>query len=76
MHAWEYAYRDRRTKKRDRRQIWQIQINAACRQQGVSYSRFIYGLRKNKIALDRKILSTLGQDHPDIFKKILEKTKS
>ena len=75
-HAWRYAYRDRRTKKREFRKLWQIQINAACRQQGISYSRFIYGLKKNKIELDRKILSNLAQNHPDIFKKIVEKAKS
>ena len=75
-HAWRYAYRDRRTKKREKRKLWQIQINAACRQQGVSYSRFIYSLKKNKIELDRKILSILAQNHPDIFKKIVEKVKS
>ncbi len=75
-HAWRYAYRDRRTKKRERRRLWQIQINAACRQQGISYSRFISGLKKNKISLDRKILSGLAQTHPDIFKKILEKAKN
>ena len=74
-HAWEYAYRDRRTKKRERRALWQIQINAACRQQGIPYNRFIYGLKKNKITLDRKILSNLAQDYPDVFKKILEKIK-
>ena len=75
-HAWVYAYRDRRTKKRERRGLWQIQINAACREQGLSYSKFIYGLKKNNITLDRKILSQLGQNHPEIFKKILEKVKS
>ena len=75
-HAWRYAYRDRRTKKRERRQLWQIQINAACRQQGISYSRFIYGLKKNKIELDRKILSNLAQKSPEIFQKIVEKVKS
>jgi large subunit ribosomal protein L20 len=74
-HAWEYAYRDRRTKKRDFRKLWQIQINAACRQQGLSYSKFIAGLKKNKIELDRKILSTLAKTHPEIFKKIVEKVK-
>ncbi|MBA7599142.1 50S ribosomal protein L20 [subsurface metagenome] len=74
-HAWRYAYRDRRTKKRERRRLWQIQINAACRQQGISYSRFISGLKKNKVNLDRKILSGLAQTHPDIFKKIVEKVK-
>ncbi len=75
-HAWHYAYRDRRTKKRDKRQLWQTQINAACREQGISYSRFIAALKKNKIGLDRKILAGLAQNHPDIFKKITEKAKS
>lgn len=74
-HAWEYAYRDRKVKKRDFRRLWQIQINAACRQLGVSYSKFIAGLKKNKIELDRKILSNLAQNHPEIFEKIVEKVK-
>ena len=75
-HAWRYAYRDRRTKKREFRALWQIQINAACRQAGLNYSKFVAGLKKNKIGLDRKILSTLAQTHPDVFKKIIEKVKS
>jgi large subunit ribosomal protein L20 len=74
-HAWEYAYRDRRTKKREFRALWQIQINAACRQLGLSYSKFIAGLKKNKIDLDRKILANLAQNHPQIFEKIVEKAK-
>ena len=74
-HAWEYAYRDRKVKKRDFRRLWQIQINAACRQAGLSYSKFIYGLKKNKIELDRKILSQLAQNHPQIFEKIVEQVK-
>jgi len=74
-HAWEYAYRDRRTKKRDFRALWQIQINAACRQLGLSYSKFISGLKKNKIEINRKILANLAQNHPEIFKKIVEKIK-
>ena len=74
-HAWEYAYRDRKAKKREFRKLWQIQINAACRQVGLSYSKFIAGLKKNKIELDRKILSNLAQNHPEIFKKIVEKVK-
>ncbi len=74
LHAWTYAYRDRRTKKRDFRRLWQTQINAACRPQGVSYSRFIAALKKNKIELDRKILSQLAREKPEIFKKILEKS--
>jgi large subunit ribosomal protein L20 len=75
MHAWTYAYRDRRTKKRDFRRLWQIRINAACREQGISYSKFINALKKNKIELDRKILADLAMNHPEIFKKIVEKVK-
>ena len=72
LHAWSYAYRDRRVKKREFRQLWQVQINAACREQGISYSKFIYGLKQNKIELDRKILSNLARNHPEIFLKIRE----
>ena len=75
-HAWEYAYRDRRTKKRDFRKLWQVQISAACRQLGIFYSKFIYGLKKNKIELDRKILANLARNHPKIFEKIVERVKS
>ena len=75
MHAWKYAYRDRKAKKRDLRALWQTQINSACRQAGISYSRFIAGLKKNKIELDRKILSALAQSYPKIFEKIIEKIK-
>jgi len=75
-HAWRYAYRDRRTKKREKRKLWQTQINAACRQQDITYSRFISALKKNKIELDRKTLSNLAQNYPDIFKKIVDKVKS
>lgn len=75
MHAWTYAYRDRRTKKRDFRRLWQIRINAACREQGISYSKFINALKKNKMELDRKILADLAMNHPEIFKKIVEKVR-
>lgn len=74
-HALAHAYVGRKNKKRDMRALWQIQINASCRQEGISYSKFIYGLKKNKIGLDRKILSQLCQSHPEIFTKIIEKTK-
>ncbi len=74
-HAWQYAYRDRRTKKRDFRKLWQIQISAACRNLGISYSKFIAALKKNKIELDRKILADLAKNHPQIFEKIAEKVK-
>lgn len=75
MHALSYAYRDRRTKKRDFRRLWQIRINAACRQHGISYSKFINALKKNKIELDRKILAELAKDYPEIFSEIVKKIK-
>jgi len=75
LHAWKYSYRDRRAKKRDFRRLWQIQINAACRQQGLSYNRFIHGLKEKRIGLDRKILANLGQNYPKIFEKIVSIAK-
>lgn len=75
LHAWTYSFRDRKAKKREFRKLWQIQINAACRQQGLSYSRLIHGLKQKDIALDRKILSDLARNHPEIFSKILETVK-
>ncbi len=74
-HAWTYAYRDRRRKKRDFRQLWQIKINAAARESGLTYSQFINKLKKAKIELDRKILSYLAEKQPEIFKKIIEKVR-
>jgi len=74
-HAWMSAYRGRKMKKRDFRQLWQLQINAACRQQGLSYGRFIHALKTKKIELDRKILSQISQQHPEIFEKIVEEVK-
>ena len=74
-HAWTYSYRDRKVKKRDFRQLWQLQINAAVRPMGINYSRFINGLKKKGIELDRKVLSQLANLHPEIFEKILEKVK-
>jgi len=71
-HALQHAYIDRRRKKGDFRTLWNIQINAACRANGLTYSRFINALKKNKIELDRKILADLGQNNPDVFKKIAE----
>ena len=76
MKAWSYAYRDRRTKKREFRKLWQIQISAATHQHDLPYNRFIYGLKKKNIQLDRKILSDLARNHPEIFGKIVEEVKS
>jgi large subunit ribosomal protein L20 len=75
MHAWSYAYRDRRTKKRDKRKLWQVQISAACKKYDISYSKFINLLKKNKIELDRKILAQLAEKKPEVFKKIIEEIK-
>ena len=74
-HAWSFAYRDRKVRKRDFRQLWQLQINEAGRKLGINYSRFISGMKKKNIELDRKILAQLIEKHPDIFEKIVEEIK-
>ena len=73
--AGNYAFRDRRAKKRTNRRLWQVRLNAALRQHNLTYSKFIGLLKKNKIELDRKVLSELAQKDPEIFKKIVEKVK-
>lgn len=75
LHAWTHAYRDRRVKKRTARGLWQIRINAAVREHGLNYSKFMYGLKKAKIELDRKVLSEIAVKHPQIFKEIVKKVK-
>lgn len=74
-HAWTYAYRDRRTKKRNFRRLWNIKIGALCRENEISYSKFIDALKKNKIDLDRKILANLAEFYPEIFNRIIDETK-
>ena len=66
-----YAYRDRRIKKRDFRKLWISRINAACRENGTTYSQFIRGLNVAKIVLNRKILADLAVEDPKTFKKIV-----
>ena len=73
--AFLYAYRDRRARKRDFRQLWVIRIKAAARANGLSYSRFISGLRKLHIALDRKILADLAVNSPQTFIQLAQKAK-
>lgn len=73
--AGVYAYRDRRNKKREIRKLWQIRINAASRENGLSYSKLAGALRKAKIELDRKILADLAANHPAVFAKIVEVAK-
>ncbi|EAJ0825651.1 50S ribosomal protein L20 [Campylobacter jejuni] len=70
-----YAYRDRRRKKRDFRRLWIVRINAACRLNNLSYSRFINGLKKAGIELDRKILADLAMNDAAAFAKIAEAAK-
>src|SRR5688572_13683880 len=73
--AGQNAYRDRRKNKTNVRALWQAHINAAARQHGLSYSRFIAGLRQHNIGLDRKILNQIATDHPTLFTTIVEKIK-
>ena len=71
-----YGFRDRKQKKREFRKLWIVRINAACRLNGISYSRFINGLAKAGIELDRKILANLAMNEPAAFKEIVEKAKA
>lgn len=71
-----YAYRDRRAKKRDFRRLWITRINAACRLNGISYSRFINGLSKANVELDRKILAHLAMNDAESFSVIAAKVKA
>ena len=75
MHALVYAYRDRRKKKIEFRRLWISRINAACRSSGITYSKFINGLKKSKIGLDRKILADLAVKDSAVFKKLVEIAK-
>lgn len=70
-----YAYRDRRQKKRDFRRLWIVRINAACRLNNISYSRFINGLNKAKIELDRKILADLAMNDAKAFAALAKQAK-
>lgn len=71
-----YAYRDRRRRKRDFRQLWIIRINAASRECGLSYSQFMNGLRKANILLDRRVLANLAIEDPTGFAEIVERAKT
>ncbi len=74
--ALQYAYRDRRTKKRDFRALWIQRINAAVRNEGLVYSKFINGLKVAKIDLDRKVLADLAVKEPKVFSEIVAKAKA
>ena len=76
MHSLKYAYRDRRQKKRDFRKLWITRINAACRQNDISYSKFINGLSKAGVTINRKMLSEIAIDNPASFTTLVELAKS
>lgn len=74
--AGQFAYRDRRVKKRDFRSLWIMRLNAAVNQYGISYSRFINGLKKAGILLNRKVLADMAVRLPESFKNIVEAVKN
>jgi|TARA_B100000809_G_C14698816_1_gene373373 large subunit ribosomal protein L20 len=74
--AMQYAYRDRRVKKREFRSLWIQRINAGVRAEGLTYSKFINGLNKSGIKLDRKVLAEIAYDNPEAFKTIVKKAQS
>ena len=76
MHSLQYAYRDRRARKGDFRQLWIQRINAASREHGLSYSRFIAGLKNAGIELDRKVLADLAVTDPTAFAALVETARA
>ena len=74
--AMQYSYRDRRNKKRDFKSLWIQRINAGVRAEGLTYSKFINGLSKSGIKLDRKILAEIAYDNPEAFKTIVKKAQA
>ncbi|MCI5893506.1 MAG: 50S ribosomal protein L20 [Clostridiales bacterium] len=75
MKSLSYAYRDRKAKKREFRQLWIARINAAARMNGMSYSVFMNGLKKNNININRKMLAEIAVSDPEAFKQLVEKVK-
>lgn len=75
MKSLSYAYRDRKAKKREFRQLWIARINAAARMNGISYSVFMNGLKKNNININRKMLAEIAVSDPEAFTKLVEKVK-
>ena len=71
LHAWSFQFADRKKKKRTMRRLWTTRMNAAARDNGVSYSRLIAQLKAAHIELDRKVLSRIAADHPEVFKQVV-----
>lgn len=76
LNAADYEYRDRRDKKADFRKLWIARINAASRQEGISYSVFMNGLKKSGVEINRKVLADLAVQEPAVFKKLVETAKA
>ena len=74
--SMQYAYRDRRNKKREFKSLWIQRINAGVRLEGLTYSKFIYALSKSGIKIDRKILAEIAYDNPEAFKSIVKKAQA
>ena|SRR3989338_4232718 len=76
LKSWTYAYRDRKTKKRLIKRLWIARMNAACREQGISYSRFVNGLKKANVSIDRKMLADMAVHSVDSFKRLVDLAKT
>jgi large subunit ribosomal protein L20 len=76
MHAAQYAYRDRRNRKREFRKLWIARINAACRAQGITYSRFVNGLTRAGIEVDRKVMADLAVSDPPAFDALVQQARA
>jgi len=76
LHAWSRAFKGKKEKKRVYRTLWNVQINAGVRSEGIKYSQFINLLKKKDVKIDRKILADLAKNEPMVFKKIIEFVKS
>jgi large subunit ribosomal protein L20 len=75
MKAGKYAYRDRRTKKRTNRSLWIVRLNNAVRLLGTTYSKFFSALKEKNVEIDRKVLSQMAVENPDVFQKLVESVK-
>jgi len=71
LHAWTHAFRGRKEKKRTFRRLWTVKINAAVREEGMTYSKLIAALKKKNVGLDRKVLADLAEHEPEVFKKVI-----
>lgn len=73
--SWQYAYRDRKARKRDMRSLWVARINAASRQHGLKYGHFMYGLRMTGVSLNRKMLADLAVQEPEAFAELVKQAR-